>query len=219
MSLIKQSGNMYSFVTHTWNPVKGKCWHDCSYCYMKRFNLKDVRLDEKELRTDLGKGNFIFVGSGTDLFAHTVPGEWISRVMNYCKMFDNKYLFQSKNPGKFMFFDKPVNSVLGATIETNRLYEDIIGMSPHVSQRAYYMTALKRFGFERMVTIEPILDFDLFEFIEMMKEIEPDWINIGADSKDHKLPEPGKDKILNLISELEKFTTVKIKSNMKRLMA
>ena len=29
---------MYEFVTHTWNPIKGKCYHDCSYCYMKKIN-------------------------------------------------------------------------------------------------------------------------------------------------------------------------------------
>jgi len=185
---------------------------------MKRFKLKDVRLDEKELKTDLGEGNFIFVGSGTDMFAQSVPDEWIVRVMTYCKMYYNQYLFQSKNPGRFMFFDKPENSVLGTTIETNRLYEDIIGMSPHVSQRAYYMTSLKRYGFKRMVTIEPILDFDLSEFVGMIKEIGPDWVNIGADSKGHGLPEPDRFKIAQLINSLKEFTTVNLKSNLWRLM-
>lgn len=39
----KQRGNMYSWVSHTWNPVKGKCPHDCNYCYMKRFPQKEMR--------------------------------------------------------------------------------------------------------------------------------------------------------------------------------
>lgn len=35
--MIKESkGNMYEFVTHTWNPIKGKCSHGCTYCYMKK---------------------------------------------------------------------------------------------------------------------------------------------------------------------------------------
>lgn len=46
---------MYGFVTHTWNIVKGKCKHDCCYCYMKRFPLPELHLDDKELKTDLGK--------------------------------------------------------------------------------------------------------------------------------------------------------------------
>ena len=38
--LNKQKGNMYGFVTHTWNTVKGRCKYDCRYCYMKRFPQK-----------------------------------------------------------------------------------------------------------------------------------------------------------------------------------
>ncbi len=68
----KNKGNMYDFVTHRWNPIKGKCPHECAYCYMKRFPLGPLHLDEKELRTDLGSGNFIFVGSGTDMWAEEV---------------------------------------------------------------------------------------------------------------------------------------------------
>jgi DNA repair photolyase len=60
MGLNTSTGNMYSFVTHTWNTVKGECHHDCSYCYMKRWGKqKPVRFDKKELKTDLGKDNFI----------------------------------------------------------------------------------------------------------------------------------------------------------------
>ena len=52
---------MYEWVTHTWNAIKGICPHDCAYCYMKRFPLKEPRLDEKEMLTDLGHDNFIFI--------------------------------------------------------------------------------------------------------------------------------------------------------------
>ena len=56
----KQKGNMYGFVTHTWNPIRGECPHDCKYCYMKKWGKqKPLRLVEKELKTDLGSGNFI----------------------------------------------------------------------------------------------------------------------------------------------------------------
>jgi len=63
MPLRKQAGNMYDWVTHTWNPV-GKCRHNCSYCYMKRFPLGELRFDEREMNTNLGSGNVIFVGKG-----------------------------------------------------------------------------------------------------------------------------------------------------------
>ena len=97
--LNQQKGNMYGFVSHTWNAVKGKCSHDCEYCYMKRFgHLKAVRLENKEFNDDLGQDNFIFVGSSTDMFAKDVPSEWISRTLSHLRLFDNGYLLQSKNP-------------------------------------------------------------------------------------------------------------------------
>jgi len=70
MALNPSNGNMYDFVTHTFNTVKGTCEHDCSYCYMKNWHERGaIKLDNEEFKTDLGTGNFIFVGSGTDLFA------------------------------------------------------------------------------------------------------------------------------------------------------
>ena len=70
MGLNESKGNMYEFVTHTWNTVKGRCPHDCSYCYMKRWGKqRDPYFDRRELKTDLGEGNFIFVGSSCDIFA------------------------------------------------------------------------------------------------------------------------------------------------------
>lgn len=215
MPLNKQTGNMYSFITHTWGPIAGRCEHDCKYCYMKRFPQKDVRLVEKELKTDLGKGNFIFVCSGTDMFADNIPDSWIEKVIQHCAGFENRYLFQSKNPRRFFEFGFPKDRVFGTTIETNRHYPEIMGKSPLPDQRAYYMSKLKS---TRMITIEPILDFDLVDMIAMIGSIRPEWVNIGADSKGHGLPEPGREKIEELISELEKFTTVKIKTNLKRLM-
>lgn len=55
--LNEATGNMYTWITHTWNTVKGECPHGCIYCYMKRFGKqKPVRFDEKELKTNLGSG-------------------------------------------------------------------------------------------------------------------------------------------------------------------
>jgi len=31
MGLNESKGNMYEFVTHTWNAIKGECKHDCTY--------------------------------------------------------------------------------------------------------------------------------------------------------------------------------------------
>lgn len=221
MSFRKQSGNMYDFVTHTWNVIKGKCSHDCSYCYMKRFPLGKLRFDEKEMGRDLGSGNFIFVGSSTDMWARDIPLDWINRVLYHCRSYSsNKYLFQSKNPDKFIEFkdDFPERTILGTTIETNRFYD--ISFAPKISDRQY---AIKRVAFlmqnkpEIMITIEPILDFDLDEFVWMIKTIQPNFVNIGADSKGHGLPEPTYSKVLELIEALSEFTEIRKKTNLKRL--
>ena len=213
----KSTGNMYSFVTHTWNVCKGKCPHNCSYCFMKRFPQGELRFDENELKTNLGNGNFIFVGSSCDMFAELIPEKWILKILEYCSKFDNKYLFQSKNPERILdlFEYLPSNSVIGTTIETNRWYP-LMGDSPHPTDRAVWMYSMPTD--KLMCTIEPIMDFDLDKLVDLIEISSPEWVNIGADSKGHNLPEPSKEKILQLIEALSKITEIKKKSNLDRIL-
>lgn len=214
MGLNKTKGNMYSFISHTWNTVKGECFHDCSYCYMKRWGqLKPIRFDEKELKTDLGNGNFIFVGSSNDMWAKNIPEDWIQRTLDHCSKYDNNYLFQTKNPQNLRR-DLIPNSSVCITLETNRYYPEIMKNSPTPEQRVEHMKLIK---YPRYVTIEPIIDFDLPEFVEMIKSCEPIQVNIGADSKSNGLPEPPQKKVLELVNELQKFTTIHKKVNLNRL--
>ena len=223
MGLNKSKGNMYPWITDTWNTIKGKCYHDCYYCYMKAWgNLKNVRFDESELKTDLGSKNFIFVGSSCDMWANDIPNEWIKRTLKHCEGFDSKYLFQTKNPSRILdFIDACVitdKSVVCTTIESNRFYEKYMGNSPDLWLRASEMNELAHVGIKTYVTIEPIMDFDLDKMLHYIETCLPEQVNVGADSKGHNLPEPPKEKILELINELEKFTKVKQKSNLKRLL-
>lgn len=213
----EQKGNMYGFVTHTWNAVKGKCMHDCSYCYMKRWKQNPIRLDEKDFKTDLGENNFIFVGSSTDMFADDVPSEWIFKILEYCSKFNNTYLFQSKNPKRFLeFVDKfPINTILGTTIETDNDKFNYNALS--VNDRSIYMSDKSLWRFRRMVTIEPVIDFTTMPLVSLIEDIRPEFVNIGADSGGNKLPEPTPFKIECLIKELEKFTKVNLKDNLKRI--
>lgn len=71
-----RQGNMYEFVSHTWNVIKGRCCHNCTYCYMKKWKQSSLHFDSKELLTDLGSNNFIFVGFGTDMFANNINPIW-----------------------------------------------------------------------------------------------------------------------------------------------
>ena len=224
--LNKSKGNMYDFITHTWNTVKGKCFHDCSYCYMKRWGgFNSVRFDEKELKTDLGKDNVIFVGSSNDLFSKDISDEWIEKTLNHCSKFQtNQYLFQTKNPDRIvknkqvrLQLLKVKDSLINTTIETNRNYINIMKNSPNPTSRANAMRILSNY-FVTYVTVEPIMDFDLNELVDLIKICHPVQVNIGADSGNNKLPEPSKEKILQLIEKLEGFTKVKQKKNLKRLL-
>ena len=44
------------------------------------------------------------------------------------------------------------------------------------------------------------------------------FVSIGADSGKNNLPEPPSQKLKALIDELEKFTEVRVKKNLKRLL-
>lgn len=216
--LNKQKGDMYGFVKYTWNVIKGKCFHNCEYCYMKRFPQKEIHFDESEFKTDLGTGNFIFIGSSNDMWADNIPAIWIDRILEHAEKFPgNTYLFQSKNPKRFLEYSsrlKKSNIVLGATIETNKDNKFTGGQTPDA--RAKSMQLLKEH--RKMITIEPIIDFDLEDLVRLIKEAEPEFVNIGADSKNHHLPEPSKEKIQLLILELEKFTKVNLKPNIRRIL-
>lgn len=218
MGLNISKGNMYKFITHTWNTVKGECFHDCSYCYMKRWGkLNKVRFDSKELKTDLGNGNFIFVGSSCDMFAENIPDEWINKTLEHCQKFDNKYLFQTKNPKRILNFKLP-KSVICTTIESDVFYSEIMANSPKPYDRAKYMKMLSDCGFETFVTIEPILDFNLDALVDLIKQCSPEQVNIGFNTSFKvQLPEPNENKVIELINELKTFTNVVLKSNAKRI--
>ena len=220
MGLNKSKGNMYPWVDYTWNPVKG-CRHDCMYCYLKVHKDFDFtpRLDEKELFTYLGKHNVIFVGSACDLFGTWVPAKWQELVFNVCRKHDNHYLFQTKDPFQFhrMLTAMPNKTILGTTIETNRSTE---GISKAPEPRGRF-EAMKAFAQrERMISIEPIMDFDLEVMADWIGAIKPSFISIGADSKGHKLPEPEPAKIADLIYAIQAMgIKVFIKKNLSRLTA
>ena len=217
MALNKSTGNMYPWCDFTWNPIRGKCPHECTYCYMKRFPLGPLHLDEKSLRDDLSKAKTIFVGSSTDMWHFDVPLSQLEHVLDKCWRYPEiTYLFQSKNPARFQYMGFPPKTIVGTTLETNRSTEKF-SKAPNPIERASLLCEARHFVRGKMISIEPIMDFDLDKFLEQIRWIKPEFVSIGADSKGHDLPEPPAGKIKELIQELEKFTEVKIKKNLKRL--
>lgn len=218
MALNVQKGNMYTWVTHTFNMIKGKCPHECSYCYMRGFKLNPVRFDERELKTDLGSGNTIFVGSSCDPFAWGIPHAWIYDMLDYLRKYDeNKYLIQSKNPDRILaFLDYlPGDVIIGTTIESNCDCSDITPKAPSTVVR---YKAMMEIELPKMISIEPVMDFDIIEFTQWIADIKPEFVSIGADSKGHNLPEPGKEKLLEFIDNLNGITEIKAKHNLDRIL-
>ena len=230
-SLRVATGNMYKFVTHTWNPIKGVCYHQCRYCYMnvlrpKNYECAPVMVDN-EFEIDLNVGKVIFVGDGIDMFAENVPDEWILRVLEHCAGFNDQragqkkivFLFQSKNPSRFLqFLDHRVfkHAIIGTTIETNRYYPEIMANSPKIEDRAIAMKSISEKGFYTMITAEPLLAFDKTELVEIIRQCNPRFVNIGRESKRKVwVPEPTSAQVKVLVAELREITKVIIKSNAK----
>jgi len=131
---------------------------------------------------------------------------------------DKTFYLQTKNPSVFEALNElcgfPRNVKLGITLETNleefntpssfKKYGEI-SKAPKPIDRWVNLYLID------YVTIEPILDFDE-EFACMIKCLRPEFVYIGYDNHNCKLPEPPLEKTLRLIEELEKFTEVRLKT-------
>lgn len=224
MGLNKAQGDMYrGFVTHCHTHIRGRCPHRCPYCAVQKtaagrmgYYSGPPRLEEKELSVRYGKGKKIFVDHLNDLFCDSYPMEWPERVLAHCRAWpENEYILQTKNTSHMNMFEDqmPERVILGTTIETNR---DVAGCrAPEAKSRAWnlrFTPATKYF-----VTIEPIMAFDADEMVKLIMTAKPDWVNIGADSKDHGLDEPTKDEVMELAMRLAEFTEIRAKKNLERL--
>jgi len=181
---------------------------------MKRYPQPELHFDEKELAKDLGSGNTIFVGSSCDMWAKDIPFQWIEKVLYLCRNFNNKYLFQTKNPARFIDYTFP-DCILGTTIESNRYYPEI-SKAPPPQERKLALHYLPQ-SISVMISMEPIMDFDFHQMVRWIKEVKPIFVSIGADSGNNHLPEPSGDKVEALVEALKEFTEVKLKDNLKRL--
>jgi hypothetical protein len=128
-------------------------------------------------------------------------------------------MFQSKNPRRILqYIDLGLiteRNIICSTIETNRHYVDIMNNSPLPIMRSAFMQAIE---LDKYITIEPILDFDISEMVKLILKVKPKQVNIGADIGKNNLPEPSREKILQLRDILSCHTKVYLKSNLKRLL-
>lgn len=201
--------NMYKLSIKQWNPFVG-CKHDCIYCkssfqaQLKRWAKKHCsdcykfiphqhpeRLSRELPKT--GFMQFVFTCSNGDIVF--CPTSYFDQILDEIRFHDDEwFLIQSKDPATFNRTTLPINVIVGTTIETNRddLYEGI-SKAPLPSQR--YKEILQVEHPYKMVTCEPIIDFDVDVMVEWIREINPCMIWLGYDSKGSYLPEPELQKV------------------------
>lgn len=222
MPLKESKGNMYPWVTHTHSHLGGECPHKCVYCYVNnpRWGRPpryqgELRLIESEFKVDYGTGKTIFIEHMNDMFAKGVPIPYQERITAHCMRYpENTYVFQSKNPMYFAGWPFPPSYILGTTIETNRIIPGI-STAPDPEVR---MMAMAAFRCRKFVTIEPVLDFDVDILASWIDRIRPEFLNLGADSKGHNLPEPTVEKIMKFTDKLKEYgIELREKHNLKRL--
>jgi len=210
-------GNMYDWVTHMWSPLVG-CPHQCSYCYVRnRFRDLPAVPEIRRPFPELGGGKTIFIGHLCDLFAEGIDDAVINEVLLHCWARPNTYVFQTKNPARVSDFKLPVGAMVGTTIETNR--GDVLKQFSRAPDPIKRSMGLSLLAGPKFLTIEPIMDFDLHVLVALVASARPDFVNIGADSKRHNLPEPTWGKVMDLVEGLEAASiTVRKKVNLDRLM-
>lgn len=200
--------------TETWNPFQG-CEFDCIYCIngyresLQRLSCATCRAYRPYKHKDRLKGipskRIIFVlGDSDPYYAIKYEPEFFEQIleaMRNDKRKDRIFFLQSKAPACLEDYLHllPKNTYLLTTLETNRDEGyDKISEAPKPSKRYKDFLSLK--WDKKIVTVEPIMDFDLDSFSKMLVSIDPKAMFIGYESHGSvKLETPSFHKTLDLM--------------------
>lgn len=204
--------------TKTWNPFKG-CDFDCVYC-VPSFKAQAKRQKHNcadcyeytphyhpERLTKIPNPPTVFVCGNSDIkFCDTEFLKKIIEAIRNNKRKGQTFYIQSKDPAclKPVLKHLPENKVvLLTTLETNRDkgYKRI-SKAPLPSVR--YKRFLKLDYPRKIITAEPILDFDLDVYAKWILNIKPEylWLGLNSHPKAVVMPEPPREKLYKLAEML-----------------
>ncbi len=200
----------------TWNPFKG-CHFECAYCKpsfqgQAKRQLHNCRLcyefvphEHPDRLSGIPNQNIVFVaGNGDISFARPDYVRQIIAAIRNRRGHQTFYL-QSKRPEYLEQFVDILPPTVAAvtTLETNRDggYA-AISKAPVPSERYRQFKALKYA--RKIVTIEPVMDFDEDEFADWMVQIHPEYVWLGFNSRPKQvvLPEPPYEKLSGFVDRL-----------------
>ena len=205
--------------TATWNPFVGCCF-DCAYCKPSFQNnhyfvmqhrdcglynphAHPERLDSEKIPNE----RIVFVCGDSDI-SFAKPG-YMAKVFDVMKQDTKKgrlWLLQTKNPKCLEQYIPmlPENTVLLTTLETDiDAGYNIFSKAPPPSIR---FDDFKSLDYpKKIITVEPIMPFDLDRFVTWISSIAPLAVFIGYNShpREVPLPEPSMEETLDLIVALK----------------
>ena len=213
---------MFPFITHTINPLGGgPCPYKCTYCWAT--DMKNQykwekykgpwRIYKKELKK-YKPGAFVFPFDMIDIGYPSIPSWIIHPLLTWIReQPDVDFLLLTKNPSFFTRYKMwiPTNCVMGATIESD-IAENITPFSkaPPPLVRIESMKG-HHYYHRTFVSVEPIMNFTPL-FANRLSYIRPWAIAVGYDNYKNGLPEPALAKTKDFISDVDKYTTVHIKT-------
>ncbi len=207
--------------TKTWNPFKG-CGFDCTYC-VPTFKRQAKRQkhncqlcyeykphEHPERLVKIPSSDTIFVCGNSDI--SFCDPHYAVQIIETIKLHNQRcpyktYYLQSKRPEYLHQFlgMLPENVILVTTLETNRdegYYR--VSKAPVPSERYRQFLALNYP--RKVVTIEPMLDFDVDEFADWIITLNPEYVWLGYNSHPRALdlPEPEPNKVLSFADRLQR---------------
>ncbi len=206
----------------TWSPYKGcelactycepsfqrqarRQLHHCRSCYEYEPHEHPERVDPKKVPN----AETVFIAGNADIsFANpTYVAQILEVVREHSASHPTvSYYLQSKRPEFFaQFVDQlPPAVLLVTTLETNRDEGyDAISKAPLPTERHRQFRGLHYA--RKVITVEPVVEFDLEEFVEMIVEVEPEYVWVGFNSRPKavSLPEPSEEKVATFIKQLQ----------------